>query len=108
MIEIGKHLLFDGHSYQLEFSGEETKTGRRYVAGLPEQLTPHIGRHLNDYRRALQIFAEVPSASDSFWLDRYGRAMRSGAIRQEINERSKAAFGKSIWPICSVTALLPN
>jgi integrase/recombinase XerD len=44
------------------------------------------------------------------WLNRYGRPMRSAAIRQQIELRSKQAFGRHVWPHlfrdCAVTELV--
>ena len=111
MIEIGRHLVFDGGSYRLEFSGEETKTGRPYIAELPSQLTSYIDRYLAHHR--VQLIAHDggrPSTSGPLWLDRWGQSMSSAAIRQQIKLRTRHAFGKAIWPHlfrdCAVTELV--
>jgi hypothetical protein len=41
---------------------------------------------------------QVVSVGGHLWLDRSGRPMRSAAIRQQIETRTKQAFGKAIWP----------
>ena len=50
------------------------------------------------------------SVGGHLWLDRSGRPMRSAAIRQHIETRTKQAFGKAIWPHlfrdCAVTELV--
>ena len=33
-----------------------------------------------------------------FWLNRYGRPMRSRAIRRQIERYTEQAFGKPLWP----------
>jgi integrase/recombinase XerD len=44
------------------------------------------------------------------WINRYGRPMRTSAIRTQIEERTKQAFGKHVWPHlfrdCAVTELV--
>jgi integrase len=44
------------------------------------------------------------------WVDRVGRPMSSGAIRAQIERRTRQAFGKAIWPHlfrdCAVTELV--
>jgi hypothetical protein len=44
------------------------------------------------------------------WLNRYGRPMRSSAIRTQIETRTKEAFGRHVWPHlfrdCAVTELV--
>jgi integrase/recombinase XerD len=44
------------------------------------------------------------------WLDRSGRPMRSATIRNQIESRTRQAFGQAIWPHlfrdCAVTELV--
>jgi site-specific recombinase XerC len=50
------------------------------------------------------------SVGGHLWINRYGRPMRSGAIRQQIETRTEQAFGNAIWPHlfrnCAVTELV--
>lgn len=112
-IRIGEQLLFDGQDYGLRFSAAETKTGRPYVAGLPALLTPHVEAWLQQYRPLLQLTAFHPESSeaiDALWLSRDGRPMRPSVIREQIKQRTKAAFGHPVWPHlfrdCAVTELV--
>jgi site-specific recombinase XerC len=62
----------------------------------------------------LQLIArgdgQVGSIGGHLWLDRSGRPMRSAAIRQHIETRTRHAFGKHVWPHlfrdCAVTELV--
>jgi integrase/recombinase XerD len=113
MIIIGRHLLFDGCAYRLEFTAEETKTGRPYVAELPAQLTPYLQLYLVRYRPSLQLTASQQSAGPAtgpLWPSRWGTAMQAAAVRHQIKQRTSQAFGKALWPHlfrdCAVTELV--
>jgi integrase len=47
---------------------------------------------------------------EHLWLNRWARPMHSAAIRHQIKERTRQAFGKAIWPHlfrdCAVTELV--
>jgi integrase len=108
---IGQHLVFDGDAYLVKLSATETKTGRPYVAAVPPELTPYIDRWLEIHRLRLQTFARGQAqVGGHLWINRYGRPMGSGAIRQQIEERTRQAFGKHVWPHlfrdCAVTELV--
>ena len=53
---------------------------------------------------------QVGSIGGHLWLNRSGRPMRSAAIRQQIETRTRHAFGKHVWPHlfrdCAVTELV--
>lgn len=53
-IVIGRHLIFDGQAYRLEFTAAETKTGRPYVAAVPHELTPYLDDYLQVHRATFQ------------------------------------------------------
>lgn len=112
MIEIGRHLLFSAGVYRLEFSGEDTKTGRPHIAELPASLTPFMDVYLREYRARLIARNRAVSESEAqrLWVDRDGRPMSSAAIRTQIEVRTKSAFGHAIWPHlfrdCAVTELV--
>jgi integrase/recombinase XerD len=111
---IGQHLVFDGCEYRLKLSAAETKTGRPYHAAVPPELTPYIDRWLQVHRPKIQALGtrkgQVGSVGSHLWLDRSGRPMRSGAIREQIKARTRQAFGRHVWPHlfrdCAVTELV--
>jgi integrase/recombinase XerD len=78
------------------------------------ELTPYIDSWLQVHREALQLIAmkkgQVGGVGGHLWLDRYGRPMRSATIRNQIESRTRQAFGKAIWPHlfrdCAVTELV--
>jgi len=110
---IGQHLIFDGAAYLLKLGAAETKAGRPYVAAVPAELTPYIDRWLETHRPRLQTFARGEAQGGiggHLWLNRYGRPMRSAAIRTQIETRTQQAFGRHVWPHlfrdCAVTELV--
>jgi integrase len=111
---IGQHLVFDGSAYLLKLGAAETKTGRPYVAAVPDLLTSYVNQWLQMYRsRLVQSFARGEAhvgIGGHLWLNRYGRPMGSSAIRQQIETRTKEAFGRHVWPHlfrdCAVTELV--
>jgi integrase/recombinase XerD len=109
---IGQHLMFDGAAYWLKLSAAETKTGRPYVVTVPPELTPYIDGWLQAHRHALQALGTGKGqvGGGHLWLNRYGRSMRSAAIRQQIEARTEQAFGNAVWPHlfrdCAVTELV--
>jgi integrase len=113
MITIGRQLIFHDPAYQLAFGIDETKTRRPYSASLPLQLTPYVDRYLNVHRPTLASAAygnDTAAASGALWLNRWGRPLRSAAVRNQIELRTKKAFGAPIWPHlfrdCAVTELV--
>jgi integrase/recombinase XerD len=110
---IGQHLVLDGFGYWLKLTAGETKTGRPHVAPVPPELTPYIDGWLQFHRARLQLIAARKGqggVGGHLWLNRYGRPMRSAAIRAQIETRTKEAFGHAIWPHlfrdCAVTELV--
>jgi integrase/recombinase XerD len=109
---IGQHLVFDGRAYRLEITAAETKTGRPYIAAVPDELTPYVDRWLQVHRPVLPLRANAIAqvAGNHLWLDRWGRPMSSRAIRRQIERYTEQAFGKPIWPHlfrhCAVTELV--
>jgi integrase/recombinase XerD len=99
-IMIGRHLLFDGRAYRLEFTSAETKTGRSYHAAVPPELTGYVGDYLRVHRPGLQTFARADGrgADGRLWLGRHGKPLSSGAIQRLIAARTTEAFGKAIFP----------
>ena len=96
---IGRHLVFDGCAYRLKLSAAETKSGRPYVAAVLPELTTYIKDWLQVHPEAIQrAESQVGSVGGHLWLNRYGRTMRSAAIRQQIESRTEQAFGKRVCP----------
>jgi integrase/recombinase XerD len=99
-IVIGRHLLFDGQAYRLEFTAAETKAGRLYHAAVPVELTPYVHEYLQVPWPSLQSIARAdgPGTGGRLWLGRRGRPLSSGAIQRLIVARTTEAFGKPIYP----------
>jgi integrase/recombinase XerD len=105
--------VFDGSAYLLKLSAAETKTGRPYIAAVPAELTPYIDGWLQVHRASLPLMsrgAGQVGVGGNLWINRWGRPMRSSAIRHQIEARTEQAFGKGIWPHlfrdCAVTELV--
>jgi integrase/recombinase XerD len=111
---IGRHLVSDGARYLLKLAAAETKSGRPYVAVVPAALTPTVNRWVGVHRPHLQLIAlregQVGSIGGRLWLNRYGRPIRSRSIRDQIELRTREAFGQAVWPHlfrdCAVTELV--
>ena len=108
---IGRHLVFDGKAYGLQITAAETKTGRPYRAAIPTELTGYIEPLPRG--RPVDVAAScTPSdaAGGRLWLGRFGTPLGSAAIRVQIEQRTKAAFGRAVWPHlfrdCAVTELV--
>lgn len=99
-IVIGRHLIFDGQAYRLEFTSAETKTGRPYIAAIPHELTPYVDTYLDLHRRALQALGGSGNGDvgGRLWLGFLGRPLSSRGIERQIVLRTKQAFGRSICP----------
>jgi integrase len=99
-IVIGRHLLFDGRVYRLEFTSAETKSGRPYHAAVAPELTPYVDNYLRFHRHCLQSCARVdgPGTEGRMWLGRRGRPLSSGGIERLIATRTRQAFGRPIYP----------
>lgn len=96
-IEIERHLLFDRDRYRLFFTEKETKAAHPYQAELSPVLNPYIDIWLRDHRRKLLAHGDG-AKTDRLWIDRWGKAMGEHAIRDQIEKRTRDAFGRHIWP----------
>jgi integrase/recombinase XerD len=60
--------------------------------------------------QSVAVPIDANEAIDALWLSRDGRRMRAADIRQQIKQRTKAAFGLEVWPHlfrdCAVTELV--
>jgi integrase/recombinase XerD len=68
---------------------------------------------LQVHRSRLQLIAARKGhggVAGHLWLDRYGGPMRNAAIRQQIETRTRDAFGRHVWPHlfrdCAVTEMV--
>jgi site-specific recombinase XerD len=108
-IEIGTHLRFDTDRYWLSFPAEETKTREPVMGDLPPSLTPWIEEYLKVHRPML-LARGKGAATRRLWLDNAGKPMTERAIRDQLNERTRSAFGRNVWPHlfrhCAVTGLV--
>ena len=96
-IEIGRHLLFDSDRYRLFFTEEETKTAHPYQAELSPALSPYMEIWLRDHRRRLLAHGDGVR-TDRLWVDRWGKRMSDRSIRDQIEKRTRDAFGRHVWP----------
>jgi integrase/recombinase XerD len=96
-IVIGRHLAFDGRTYRLEFSAEETKMGIPVEAELSTALRQSLDTYLRDHRRRLLARGTFED-SGHLWINRWGKRMDESAIRTQIEKRTRAAFGRHVWP----------
>jgi integrase len=99
-IELGTHLVARGSEYWLVFSADETKNGRHIEAPLPDHIVPYLVHYLGHYRPALLDLRKNRSLPmlRALWVNRLGQMMGEGAIREQIKQRTKVAFGHEIWP----------
>ena len=96
-IRLGKNLWFDEDRYCLSFEGDETKNDRPYDGELPPELSPWIDQYLDTHRVTL-LSASVDESTDYLWVNRWGRPFGENGVRTQIELRTKAAFGRPIWP----------
>jgi integrase len=95
-IRLNQHIFQLDGAYRLSFSEAETKNGRAIAEPLQDCLVDHLDRYLGSYRPFL--LAKAPAPTMALWINKYGRPMKDAAIRQQIKDQTKAAFGHAIWP----------
>lgn len=96
-IKLGHHLRSNGDVYEIRFAAEETKTNQPYEGELPPELTPWLDFYLRVHRKYLIEFSGAAD-SPALWISRWGTPMKSAAIRQQIEVRTRDAFGRHVWP----------
>lgn len=96
-IEIGKQLWRDGDCYRLTFTAEETKNAHAYEADLSPALSHYIDTYLRDHRRRLLAQGQG-TKTDRLWIDRWGGVMGDRSVRDQIEKRTRDAFGRHVWP----------
>ncbi|MDA8250223.1 MAG: hypothetical protein M0Z28_13765 [Rhodospirillales bacterium] len=99
----GRHLVRRGDDWWLVFSAGEVKTGRQTGQGLefpfPADLVPGLQRYLDIHRPVLLARGQRRALSvAALWVSRHGSQMGTAAIRHQVCQRTKAAFGRSLSP----------
>ena len=99
-IEVGRHLVREGASWQLRIAGEETKTGRPIAQPFPAVLVPSLERYLAVHR---PVLAALPGhrhrpAGAALWLSARGTPMAEITLYFRITQLTRAAFGQAIHP----------
>jgi len=101
-IELGTHLIRVECEYWLQFSAEETKTGRPINVCIPSgdfDLVSWLERYLERHRRwLLEQRNDYGLPSRGLWINLTGRKMSRKAIYDNITAHTGAAFGRPIWP----------
>jgi integrase/recombinase XerD len=101
-IELGTHLIRAECEYWLQFSAEETKTGRPIDVCIPNgdfDLVSWLERYLVRHRRwLLEQRSDYGLPSRALWINSTGRKMSRKAIYDNITAHTSAAFGHPIWP----------
>jgi site-specific recombinase XerD len=98
-IELHRTLVYRSGSYWLVFSEDETKTGRPIDVEIPRPLTPHLERYLRLHRKVLQDKrAAGAKPTTALWVSKSGEKMQEPAMRHNIKQRTKLAFGHAITP----------
>lgn len=98
-IVLGVNLVSDGTGCWLRFPPAETKTGVEIDMPIPDALVGHLEHYLTKHRPVLLARREKDTLMTmSLWVSRWGTAMAENAIRTQIEKRTKAAFGHSVWP----------
>lgn len=105
-IEIGRHLVRISDTYNLQFDGAETKTGKPISAPIPLTLVPYLERYLSEYRPHLlarngRWKGQTTSAglSDTaLWISAHGSAMTEMAAYDNICRRTRTCFGHAVNP----------
>lgn len=96
-ITIGDQLWFDGNRYRLSFNQDETKNRHAHDSEMPLALNPYIDTWLRDHRRRLLAHSDG-TTTNRLWIDRWGKPMGERAIRDQIEKRTREAFGRHVWP----------
>jgi integrase/recombinase XerD len=98
-IELRRTLVYRSGTYWLVFGDDETKTGRPLDVEVPHPLTSYLDRYIGLHRNALlnKRPAETKPTT-ALWVSRSGEKMQEPAMRNNIERRTKAAFGHAINP----------
>lgn len=94
LLRPGQELRQVGECFRIELSGEQTKTGRRDVFGLPPEFTPWMRRYLEVIRPALLAGRQ----EEAFWIGRLGGPLTAQGIQTRIQRLSCKRFGIAFGP----------
>ena len=94
MMRVDRHLIRDEMGYCMAFDAQETKTGERYDAPLPDELTDRMHRYLSVHR---PIIAGAHD-HDGLWASMKRCPMTPEALYERIQLHTRAAFGHSVNP----------
>jgi site-specific recombinase XerD len=98
-IELRRTLVYRSGTYWLVFGENETKTGRPIDVEIPRPLMPYLERYLRLHRKVL--LDKRPAGTNptsALWVSRSGEKMQEPSMRENIKQRTKAAFGHAINP----------
>jgi integrase/recombinase XerD len=100
MMEIGKHIVPAGRSYDLRFTPNETKMRKPLEAELPVAVKPAIDDYLELHRPKLLGRCKNPVAApvDAMWVSRFGTQMAASSIHARICEVTGWHLPNSINP----------
>lgn len=99
-LELGRHLVRKGTSWQLRIPGAETKTGQPIALPFPAALVPALERYLAVHRPVLASLCghQQQPAGAALWLSARGTAMAEITLYFRITRLTRAAFGQAINP----------
>jgi hypothetical protein len=100
-ITIGESLRWEGGRYWLSFSVDETKMHRPINKPIPDDLVPYLELFLRAWRPVLlkqtSKFGGTPTHR-RLWVDRTGKPMSEGTLRDLIERYTRKQFGVAVWP----------
>lgn len=96
-LSIGRHLRFDHDRYWINLSKDETKTGQAYQGEYLPELTTWIDWYLGGPRQILLSHGDDASTRH-LWINKAGQPMGESAIREQVKNRTRDAFGRHAWP----------
>jgi len=103
-IEIGRHLLRSGCSWNFSFAAEETKSGRAIAREFPGELLTCLARYLERHRPCLQRSTKRGSSADRalavnrLWISSRGNPMSLTAFARSIAHHTERHFGRAMHP----------
>jgi integrase len=93
-LTIDQHLCRVDGAYTIVLQPGNTKSGQPSEIPLPDWLAPYLTRYLEHYRL---LFPRAQNES-ALWLSAKGGALVPEAIHALVARRTKAAFGRTIYP----------
>jgi hypothetical protein len=94
LMRLRRHLCRVGDEWRIIFEGLETKSGRPFVASVPEWSGPFLARYLLEVRPRFS----GTDRHDGLWVSTKGRPLTDKAIYCIITDRTRAAFGQPVNP----------